>query len=177
MSDGSIERAKLRVSIVAGVVGIISLVITFVSYLTNVDRHRIDRTFELMEISGTATGEARSEFQTILRLMSSYPVKLQSKAEAQAFYASFLKSYRGPDRQTSPGVAAWDIVLPLGDHYERVLLCTEEKACSKKIYCTMLEAELQTFAEVTREFRETSLRQQKVFAAALDTARKRVICD
>lgn len=171
-----IEIAKLRVAIIGGIVGAVSLLIAFLSYLASVERDRIDRTFQLMSTSEDGVQNARSEFQTILRLMASYPVKLQSEANKNAFYTAFLTGYQGNKDPRSPGVAAWDVVLPLGDYYERVLLCAEENACSKKIYCTMLEAELMTFATVTQDFRETSLNQQSVFAAPLDNARKRVRC-
>jgi hypothetical protein len=176
MTEQQLGIAKLRVSIIAGLVGAVSLLVGFLSFLATVDRDRVDRTFQLMETGDGHLYAARSEFQTVLRLMAEYPVRLQTEGDRAVFYDGFLKSYRGADGAQQRGAAAWELVLPLGDYFERLLLCTEENACSKNIYCTMIESELLTFASVTRTFRQTAVNQSRTFAKPLDDAEHRVVC-
>ena len=119
---------------------------------------------------------ARSEYQSLLRIMSAHPTVLNSDEEHTKLFGHFLSSYRGLDKSQDRGAAAWGFVLPLGDYFERLLLCTQNLACSATIYCAMVEPELVSFARVTEEFRKSLPDQEKPFAASLDQARKRVRC-
>ena len=176
MTETQLEHAKLFVAIAAGIVGAISLIVAFLSYSASVERDRLERTFKLMTTYEKPVSAARSEFQALLRAMAKYPVVLQSESDRTAYYNSVLSNYRGPDTSRANGESAWNMIQPLGDYFERLLLCTGEKACSKEIYCAMVEPELKTFAKVTEEFRNTSIKQQKVFARSLDRANRIVRC-